>query len=576
MAKKFLKISAGLLLLSLPVSLSIAPATASAEQWVPTATQATSLTNATSLGALPSTTEMQIVVGLKEQNASGLKSYIQAISTPGNALYGQSLTPAEFAADYGPTSTQVQSVTDYLTGQGFTNISVSSNNLLVTADGTAAQVTSAFNTQIDKFQQNGQTVYANTTAADVPSALGGTVAAVLGLNNASKMTPPIVQATGTPTTTSLPNYPASYNPQGFWKAYDVGNTPTASGTSIAIFAEGDLTQVIKDLRQEEQVNGLPQVPVTVVPVGIASTDTSGADEWDLDTQYSTGMAGTVSHLYVYDTTSLTDSDTAREFNAFAAQDVAKAGSASFGECEVFPYVDGAMLVDDEIFAEAAAQGQTTFASAGDTGGFCAVAPTNGVPAGAPDVNYPASSPYVVAVGGTTLITNSDGSYDEELAWTAGGGGPSEYETSPYWQNSIVPSSAAGNKGLPDIAMDADPYSGANVYVDGSPLIVGGTSLSSPLSLGVWARLETSHGNQLGFAAPLLYGVYQSPGFHDIILGDSGPYPATPGWDFATGLGTFDVSAMNTVMDKYAAMAPTAPTAPTAGPAAPPPGPGPQN
>jgi pseudomonalisin len=56
------------------------------------------------------------------------------------------------------------------------------------------------------------------------------------------------------------------------------------------------------------------------------------------------------------------------------------------------------LADDESFAEAAVQGQTVFASAGDTGGFCTVAPTNGVPAGIPDVEYPAASPYVVSVG----------------------------------------------------------------------------------------------------------------------------------------------------------------------------------
>lgn len=53
--------------------------------------------------------------------------------------------------------------------------------------------------------------------------------------------------------------------------------------------------------------------------------------------------------------------------------------------------------------EYGAQGQTMFASAGDTGASCAVESTNGVPdSGPPMVNYPASSPYVVGVGGTRL------------------------------------------------------------------------------------------------------------------------------------------------------------------------------
>jgi len=84
-------------------------------------------------------------------------------------------------------------------------------------------------------------------------------------------------------------------------------------------------------------------------------------------------------------------------------------------------------------------------------------------------------------------------------------------------------------------MDADPNSGANVYVGGSPEAVGGTSLSSPLTLGVWARLQSAHGNTLGFAALPLYRENGTVGFHDVTLGDTGPYPATPGYDLATGM-----------------------------------------
>lgn len=530
--------------------------------WAGTATKALSLKNATDLGPLSAPTPVQVTLGLKLHNQSGLHSYIHAISTPGNSLYGQSLTPAEFAATYSPTDSEVQAVSSYLTSCGFTNIKVSPNRLMVTASGTAEQAESAFNTKLEQFQLNGKTVFYNTTGAMVPESLGGTVASVLGLNNVVAVSSPMKKkappksgggsgsgtSSGSGSSVSLPNYPASYNPQGFQKAYDALHTSTGQGTNIAIFAEGDLTQVVKDLRTEETANGLPQVPVSVVPTGIASTDTSGADEWDLDTQYSTGMAQTVNQLYIYDATSLTDSDIAIEFNKFVTDNLAKAGSASFGEDESFPYLDGAMMIDDEIFAEAAAQGQTVFASSGDTGGFSTVAPTNGVPAGIPDVEYPAASPYVVAVGGTTLITNSDGSYNEELAWLAGGGGQSYWETAPAWQSGVVPTSTVG-KGLPDISMDADPNSGANVYVNGVPEVVGGTSLASPLALGVWARLESSHANNLGFAAPLFYGAYKTNGFHDITLGDNGPYPATPGWDFATGLGSIDVGNMDSVIGK---------------------------
>jgi pseudomonalisin len=554
MVRRFLIAGGAVAVLAVLIGVSLvqfhAPRAQAGTTWVATATQGLSLVNATSLGALPDTTPLHIVVALKVSNMTALNQYIQSINDPSSAEYGAALTPDQFVASYAPSAAAVSSVESYLTSQGFTNIQAEANDLFVTADGTAAQASTAFNTQLGQFTQFGQTVYANTTAAEVPSSLGDTVLAVLGLNDAGRFK-------AGPALPSTPQYLVSYGPRDFWKAYDATKAPTGAKTAIAIFAEGDLSGVVKDLRTEEAAYSLPQVPYSIVQVGLASPDTSGADEWDLDTQYSTGMADTVAHLYIYDTTSLTDSDIALEFSRFASQDVAKAGSASFGECETFPYLDGSMLADDEVFAEAAAQGQTVFASSGDTGGACAVAPTNGVPSsGAPNVEYPAASPYVVGVGGTTLLTNSDGTYDNEIAWNAGGGGTSIWEISPYWQSGFVPGSTAG-KGVPDIAMDADPESGANVYVNGSPLVVGGTSLSSPLSLGVWARLESGHGNKLGNAGPALYHLYakyptpqtaqvptSATGFHDIIAGTNGTWVATPGWDYTTGLGTFDVAVMN--------------------------------
>ena len=42
-------------------------------------------------------------------------------------------------------------------------------------------------------------------------------------------------------------------------------------------------------------------------------------------------------------------------------------------------------------------------------------------------NWPASSPIVVAVGGTTLNLNTDGTVISEIAWSGSGGGVSRYE-----------------------------------------------------------------------------------------------------------------------------------------------------
>lgn len=407
----------------LPLSFNARPTLAATTTWVATATkaEAPALVNATLAGALPASTAMHISVALPMHNQSNIQQYLKATSTAGNPLFGQTLTPAEFAAEYGANSVQVHAVEPYLTAQGFRNVQAQPNNLLITADCTAAEAATAFNTQISQFTQGGRTIFANVSDAKVPAALSGDVAAVLGLTNAGKMVHP-------PTIPSPTGYLKSYNPSGFWNAYD-GLITTGHLTNIAIFAEGNLAGPINDLKVMEQANHLVAVPVSVVPVGIASTDIAGADEWDMDTQFSTGMAGYVNHLYIYDATSLTDSDLALEFSKFATDNVAKAGSASFGECEHQAYLDGSMVADDMYFAEAALQGQTVFASAGDTGGFCPVAPTNGVPGGVPLPNYPASSPYVVSVGGTSLFTNADNSYQSEIAWTGAVVDPADSSTS---------------------------------------------------------------------------------------------------------------------------------------------------
>jgi len=159
---------------------------------------------------------------------------------------------------------------------------------------------------------------------------------------------------------------------------------------------------------------------------------------------------------------------------------------------------------------------------------------------------------------TTLFTNSDFTYNTEIGWDAGGGGTSAFEISAFWQTPVSPTSAVG-KGVPDVSMDADLASGALTYIGCTPgedpnncqFIVGGTSLSSPLTLGVWARFLTSHGNKLGFASPFFYkqatplpNVSSGPGFHDIVGGCNGLFCAIPGYDYVTGLGTFDVAQMN--------------------------------
>ena len=127
---------------------------------------------------------------------------------------------------------------------------------------------------------------------------------------------------------------------------------------------------------------------------------------------------------------------------------------------------------------------------------------------------------------------------------ATGGSPSKYEPQPSWQNSVSKNAGNTHRGLGDIAFDGDPESGAIVIVDGSNEQIGGTSLSSPLFVGVWARALATK-SSLGFAAPLIYSdaaSNYSADFHDVTSGNNSGETAATGWDYPTGFGSVNIAS----------------------------------
>ncbi|MBV8631087.1 MAG: PKD domain-containing protein, partial [Silvibacterium sp.] len=564
-----------------------------AQNWVPVPANTPSVSSTVSTMPAPPSQTLNIVVGLKLQNVSALESLLEGLKGGKSAP----LTHADFVSQYAPTASQVQPVVDYLSSIGFRNIQVSEDNLLVSAQGTVAQAEQAFNTPLVSFTLSGQPAYAPAGPVMVPSSLGNIVLQVVGLSNATAIGRKLSANQNLQIMDRTKNFTmnpsaggadlsiAGLTPGNLRTAYDAGITSTGGNTVVAVVSAGsDLQQVISDLRQFELENQLPLIPVEVrqvVPVP-SPQDNSGDGEWDLDSQSITGLAYNVKKLIFYNTASLNDSDLLLANDAFATDNVAKVGNMSYGGCED---TEDSTLKDnlgsvgtnvfDEVFAEAVAQGQTWSASSGDSGAACAVVvnlatPDEGVPS---SVEYPASSPEVVAVGGTSLFVNSAYHYVTELAWDAGGGGTSNLEPAPTWQfnDLAVPTgSTAGLRALPDISMAAGPEGAAgagvgtyaSVVVNGADAGVLGTSWSSPLNVGAWARLESARCNNLGFEAPIIYSLdtTQQPGstaagFHDVLLGSNGQYSAAPGWDYTTGYGSFDIAFVDAALNSAGYTAP---------------------
>ncbi|MFL5912433.1 MAG: protease pro-enzyme activation domain-containing protein [Gaiellaceae bacterium] len=490
--------------------------------------------DATDLGAY-SAHSMSVTVALKPR--SGLDSLLASIASGATSP----ISASQFNQRFAPATTTLANVTAFATTNNLSVASVSANRMLVKLTGSSAAVAKAFGTSFESYRlPNGTTYHAPKSAATVPAGLASQTTAVLGLSNLGRASLPNHRQAGSQPSAGV-SVPATYGPQDFWAMYHAPSSATGSGQTLAVIAEGDLTQVQTDLRTFESQFGLPQVPWTTVKVGGGSSDTSGQDEWDLDTQYSTGFAPNVSGLRVYDGVSLANTDIAAEINQWVTDNATKQASFSAGECEVLAQVSGFQDTLDNTLKQAAAQGQTLFTSSGDTGSFCpAVVGVNGVPAGVPNVNYPAASPYAIGVGGTTVV---DPSGPTEVTWYGTGGGATLFESAPAFQSNAGGSFAGVNRGVPDVALDADPFSGYRVIVSGSETGIGGTSASAPAWQGIWARAQGAHGGGLGFAGPVLYNAVPRTAFHDIVAGANGLYPTTPGWDYNTGLGTADITAV---------------------------------
>ncbi|MEP6697273.1 MAG: S53 family peptidase [Pseudonocardiales bacterium] len=264
-------------------------------------------------------------------------------------------------------------------------------------------------------------------------------------------------------------------------------------------------------------------------------------------------------------------------------------SQSFGSGEEAFGSTQSLLNLRHAFISAQAKGVTVFASSGDGGTVNSykepVKNPRTIPF--PSVIWPASDPLVTAVGGTYLCTDAEtGTHvdsvnpggkcplypgEREVAWTFSGGGFSHVFPRPAYQNPATAPAGSypyqSTRGIPDIAYQASAGTGPLIYdtapgdVDsglicptGDPCsngwyVVGGTSASAPQWAGLAAITDQIAGKRLGLINDDLYALAASSAtyaaaFYDIATMNTNQtdtsipgYPATPGWDPVTGLGT---------------------------------------
>ena len=545
---------------------------------------------------------LHVTLSLNLRNTDQLQTLLHGLNQPGGASYHKYLTPEQFKAQYAPTDAQVQVVVAHLQKFGFKNISVAPNNTLVSADGTSLSANAAFNTSMKTFSFKGKQHFANDADVMVPQALGGIVGSVLGLQDVNKphvmshhVTPDMV---GTMATGSQ----VGHQPTDFPKIYDVGSTANASNTTVGIITWGDMTQTIADLKTFTTNAGLSTVNTLTVPGGTGTLANDGDDgEWALDSQDITAVSGGVKQLIFYaaingdsQDSGLTDATITAAYNKAVTANVAKVINVSLGEDETAANNSGTQAADDKVFVQAAAQGQTFSIAAGDAGVYqWSSDPTEGAPGYVANssgtveislthygVSEPATSPNVVAVGGTTLSTTGTTTWAGETVWNEGlaeidpqglnnngvpddnerlwatGGGVSLFETAPAWQTTALGSSVTKRQ-VPDLAFDAASSTGAIIVANGQTgQQYGGTSLASPIFVGIWARIESANNNTLGLPTQNMYANFtkDTTPLHDVTSGNNGyngnGYNAGTGFDNTTGWGSLDISKFSAYVTKY--------------------------
>ena len=537
---------------------------ATTEAWVATSTKAHDPRAAVHVAPLKAGEQVDIVVSLKLRNKAELDSLTSKLMS--GAAGTRPLTSAEFMAKHAPTAADADAVVSYLRAQGFTNVQVAENRLLVSATGTAQAIRSAFKADLHEYNVGGRRAFANVTDALIPSHLSSTVNAVVGLQNVHLMHTH-AQRMNAGTEAATPQAITGVSIPNFASIYGASSLPSATTGTIGIITSGKVTQTITDLKAFASGAGYPVPNVTTTVVGTAGSSTSGTDEWNMDSQSSLAAAGgTISQMILYNVNSLSDSALSQGYNKAVTDNKARAINVSLGGCESD---EGSVeSTQDAIFQSAVSQGQMFSVSSGDSGAYeC------GATAGKAQ-SYPAVSPYVMAIGGTTL-SSSGGTWQGETVWSCtsasscqqsssggAGGGPSLTENAPSWQTAAGVLGTSTKRGVPDISFDAAPSSGALVRVNGTNEQIGGTSLAAPLWAGFWTRIQAAHGNSLPFPAATIYqGAASHPGwFHDVTSGNQG-YAAATGWDYASGYGSVIISALS------ADIGGTTPPPPPAGPSA---------
>jgi kumamolisin len=422
----------------------------------------------------------------------------------------------------------------------------------VSISGAAGAVDRGFHVTINDYRANGKVIYAANHPAAVPSPVCGEVAGVGAIHS-------FVQ----PVLTNVDDVrPGGASASDLLRAYDAlpltQNGINGQGETVVFLELGGF--LASDFTKFATAENLPSYNITLI-----GQNTGFDDETTMDMETVHEIAPQA-HLVYDNINSISNASSDADIFVQAITQAAKQFpgsifSASLGICEsdTSAFNNSDLQALNSAIMSVEASGSTVFASSGDTGGLdCTPPADDGQPPQSSfvGVSVPASLPAVTGTGGTALSTDSSGNYVGETSWSepllsqGSGGGVSVMSARPSWQTGQGTGGQLdqGNgRQVPDVSADSDPATGNFIVENGDEEQGGGTSLAAPLWAGFTALmdqyLKANHDPPVGFFNPILYKLASSSQFrpfHDVTEGGNDLYPATPGYDMVTGLGSPDV------------------------------------
>jgi uncharacterized protein (TIGR03437 family) len=510
--------------------------------------------------------------------AAGLEAFLAEQQSASSPNFHRWLTPEQFGDRFGLSKGDTDKVRAWLESQGLQVHDVARGRLWITFSGTAAQVGRAFQTQIHRYNVNGTMHFANASEPRIPAAFQGAVNGVDGLDDFVQHPMHVAARQQPGDNIGKGHYLA---PDDMATIYNISPLYASGidGTGQKIAVIGRSAILLSDIRTFRSQFNLPAKDPQLVLYGTNPGIVSGdMVESDIDIEWSGAIAPNADIVFVYATSITAAAQYAVD------QNLAPIMTYSYGACEAEGNTN-----QRGVAQQANAQGITWFASSGDAGATeCdRDGPTPQATKGLSG-ELPSTFPEITSVGGTEFndgtgagyfssTNNANGgsalSYIPERPWNdAGltnsiegtGGGASIFFAKPVWQTGPgVPNDNA--RDTPDISLPASPnHYGYVVYSNGSRVIYGGTSVSSPAWAGLAALLNQTlttgaiSPSRLGNLNAQLYRLAQSsPGvFHDTVVGDNkmpcaqnspncvngvAGFSAGPGYDQATGLGSVDAT-----------------------------------